>query len=170
MFSLDIISSDIFLEMPTSSRELYFQLGMYADDDGFVNPKKIMRMIGANTDDLKILLAKRFLLEFPNGVVVVKHWLINNTIRKDRYNETNYLEEKKSIFVKDNGAYTDMATNGKPIGNHLATQYRIEEDRIEKKPAKADYGRRNYDKLDFKESARIPNAEETKANLKKLMQ
>ena len=164
MFSLDIIASDIFLEMPTSSRELYFQLGMYADDDGFVNPKKIMRMVGANGDDLKILIAKRFLLELPNGVVVVKHWLINNTIRKDRYNPTQYLEERKGLFIKDNGAYTDTATNGKPFGNQLATQYRIEEDRIGKKriTAKADW------KQDYRENPKLSNADETKKLIERL--
>ncbi len=164
MFSLDIIASDVFLEMPTSSRELYFQLGMYADDDGFVNPKRIVRMVGANEDDLKILLAKRFLLPFPNGVVVVKHWLINNTIRKDRYKETKYTEEKKLIFVKENLAYTDVATNGKPIPNHLATQYSIEEDSKEKKNyAKA------FKKPDYTESPKS-TAQETKDLLKKLSQ
>lgn len=165
MFSLDIIASDIFLEMPTSSRELYFQLGMHADDDGFVNPKRIMRMVGANDDDLKILLGKRFLLKFPNGVVVVKHWLINNTIRKDRYSPTQYLEERNRLYIKDNNSYTDVATNGKPLGNHLATQYRIEEKRIEKKSAKADWGQ----KVDYKESPK-KTVEETKAELKRLMQ
>lgn len=91
MFSPDIVDSDAFLDMPTSSQLLYFHLGMRADDDGFVNPKKIMRMVGANGDDLKVLLTKRFLLPFESGVVVIKHWLIHNLIRKDRYKETMYV-------------------------------------------------------------------------------
>jgi hypothetical protein len=111
MFSLDIVASDAFLEMPISSQSLYFHLGMYADDDGFVNPKKIVRMISASDDDLKILLAKRFLLPFPNGVVVVKHWKINNYIQNDRYHETKYLEEKKSLTIKENGSYTESIQN-----------------------------------------------------------
>ena len=107
LFSPDIVASDAFLEMPISSQALYFHLGMHADDDGFVNPKKIMRMIGSPDDDLKILLGKRFLLSFNSGVVVIKHWLIHNTIRKDRYNSTRYVEEKSSLRIKANMAYTD---------------------------------------------------------------
>lgn len=108
MFSADIVASDAFLEMPTSTRELYFQLGMYADDDGFVNPKKIMRMVGASDDDLKVLLGKRFLLLFQSGVVVIKHWLIHNLIRADLYKETLYKTEKASLGLNDNGGYTEL--------------------------------------------------------------
>lgn len=132
MFSPDIVSSDAFLEMPTSSRELYFQLGMNADDDGFVNPKKIMRMIGAGEDDLKVLLAKRFLLPFESGVVVIKHWRIHNQIRKDRYKATRYLDERGLISLKDNGSYTELATNGQPLGNQQATQVRLGKVRLGK--------------------------------------
>lgn len=129
MFSLKIVSSDAFLDMPTSSRELYFQLGMYADDDGFVNPKKIIRMIGASDDDIKVLIGKRFLLPFENGVVVVKHWLINNLIRKDFYQETIYLEQKNTLEIKDNKAYTELS---KQNVNNLDTQYRLGKDSIGK--------------------------------------
>jgi len=108
MFSTQIVGSDAFLEMPTSSRELYFQLGMAADDDGFVNPQRIIRMIGAQGDDLKVLVGKRFLLPFKSGVVVVKHWLIHNLIRADLYKETLYTEEKKTLGLNDNGAYTEL--------------------------------------------------------------
>lgn len=132
MFSHDIIASDAFLDMPMSSRELYFHLGMYADDDGFVNPKKIIRMLGASSDDLKLLVAKRFVLEFESGVVVIKHWLIHNLIRNDRYKETVYLEEKKMLIVKENKAYSELATNGLPNGNQMATQVRLGKDSIVK--------------------------------------
>lgn len=132
MFSPDIVASDAFLDMPISSQALYFHLGMYADDDGFVNPKKIMRMLGAPDDDLKVLLTKRFVLPFESGVVVIKHWLIHNLIRKDRYKETRYLEEKKLIKVKENGAYTELATTGQPNGNHLAPQVRLGKVRVGK--------------------------------------
>jgi hypothetical protein len=129
MFSEDIVGSDAFLEIPTSSRELYFQLGMYADDDGFVNPKKIIRITGASDDDIKVLLAKRFLLHFENGVVVIKHWLIHNMIRKDRYKETQYTEQKKQLKIKENRAYTELR---QPSGNQMATQYRLGKDRLGK--------------------------------------
>ena len=116
MFSPDIVGSDAFMEMSTSAQCLYFHLGMRADDDGFVNPQTTMRMVGANTDDLKLLLAKRFLIQFENGVIVLKHWRINNFIRKDRYKPTNYLEEKSLLNVKENGSYTTDRTQGVHIG------------------------------------------------------
>lgn len=125
MFSPDIVSSDAFLDMPASSQALYFHLGMSADDDGFVNPKRIIRGMGASDDDLKVLLAKRFLLQFEGGVVVIKHWLIHNLIRSDRYKPTQYLEHKKTLYTKENKAYTDMATNGLQIGNQMAPQVRL---------------------------------------------
>lgn len=144
MFSLKIVSSDAFLDMPSSSRELYFQLGMYADDDGFVNPKKVIRMIGASDDDLKILIGKRFVLQFQNGVVVIKHWLINNLVRKDFYQETVYVEEKKLINTKENKAYTEC----QQIVNNLAPQVRLGKVRLENTSvAKATVRKSNYNKL-----------------------
>lgn len=127
MFSPDIVESDAFLDMPPSSQALYFHLGMYADDDGFVNPQKIMRMMNATTDDLKIIITKRFVLPFENGVVVIKHWRVNNLIRKDFYRPTQYQEQFKQLTVKENGAYTDSV-------NKLLTtrQRRLGKDRIGK--------------------------------------
>lgn len=107
MFSPAIVESDAFLDMPSSSQALYFHLGMYADDDGFVNPRKIMRLSNASDDDLKVLVAKRFVLPFHNGVVVIKHWRINNLVRKDWYRPTQYIEELKSLTTKENGSYTE---------------------------------------------------------------
>ncbi len=130
MFSPQIVDSDAFLEMPVSAQSLYFHLGMRADDDGFVgNPRKILRMIGGNEDDLKVLIAKRFLLIFESGVVVIKHWRIHNLIRHDRYHQTTYIEEKKGLEIKENGAYTEV---GQPSGNHLATQVRLGKVRLGK--------------------------------------
>jgi hypothetical protein len=127
LFSPAIVESDAFLDMPVSSQALYFHLCMNADDDGFVNPKKIMRLIGAAADDLNVLLTKRFALRFENGVVVIKHWLIHNTIRQDRYHETIYTEEKNSLEVKENGAYTELATKWQPNGNLLAPEVKTRE-------------------------------------------
>ena len=119
MFTKAIIDSDAFLEMPLSAQALYFHLNMRADDDGFVNnPKKISRMIGASEDDLKLLLVKRFVLGFESGMIVIKHWRLHNTLRKDRYHPTQYQEELKALKIKDNGAYTDgLATTWQPLGN-----------------------------------------------------
>ena len=106
MFAKAIMDSDSFLDMPLSTQALYVHLCMRADDDGFVNgPRKIQRMVGCGDDDLKLLVAKKFIIPF-DGVVVIKHWKINNYIRSDRYTETKYREEKSQLFLKPNGAYT----------------------------------------------------------------
>ena len=98
MFSLDVVDSDRFMEMGVSARELYFQLGMRGDDDGFVgNPKRIMRSVGASEDDLKILQAKEFIHEFESGVIVILDWRLNNNLRNDRYKPTIYTEERKQL-------------------------------------------------------------------------
>lgn len=108
MFAKTIIDSDAFLDMPLSSQALYFHLSMRADDDGFINnPKKIQRMVGASDDDLKLLVAKRFIIPFESGIVVIKHWKIHNYIQKDRYKPTIYQEEKKLLTEKDNNVYTE---------------------------------------------------------------
>ena len=111
MFSPQIVESEEFLTMPVSSQALYFHLGMMADDDGFIQPKIVMRSVGSNDDDLKVLLSKRFLLAFEGGVVVIKHWLIHNLIQKDRYRPTRFQEEKSKLFVKENKAYTENSSS-----------------------------------------------------------
>lgn len=107
MFAKTIIDSDAFIDMPVTARLLYYDLGMRADDDGFVNsPKKIMRMVGASQDDLAILISKKFIIPFDSGVVVIKHWRIHNYIQKDRYKPTKYTEEMAQLTVKESGGYT----------------------------------------------------------------
>ena len=106
MFAKTIIDSDAFLDMPMSSQNLYFHLSMRADDDGFINnPKKLQRMLGATDDDLKILVAKSFVIMFESGIIVIKHWRISNYLRSDRYKPTVYNDEKAQLEVKENGAY-----------------------------------------------------------------
>lgn len=113
MFSMDIIDTDAFLDMSTSAQALYYHLGMRADDDGFIgNPKKIMRMCGSAEDDLKVLITKRFILPFDNGVCVIKHWKINNYIQKDRYKPTLYGELLDQLDTKENGSYTECIQVG----------------------------------------------------------
>lgn len=131
MFAKTIIDSDAFLDMPLSTHALYFHLSMRADDDGFINnPKKVQRMIGASDDDLKLLVAKRFIIPFESGIVVIKHWKIHNYIRSDRYKPTNYTEEKAMLETKKSGAYTERLTSGIPNDNQMDTQYRLGEDSI----------------------------------------
>ena len=111
MFAKQIIDSDAFLDMSLSTQALYFHLCMRADDDGFVNnPKRIMRLLGSGDDELKLLIAKKFLIPFESGVVVIKHWKIHNYIQTDRYKPTAYQDELKQLGLKDNKAYTLMDT------------------------------------------------------------
>lgn len=141
MFAKTIIASDAFLDMPLSARCLYFALGMYADDEGFVNsPKSIARLIGASTDDMNILLVRRFLIAFPSGVCLIKHWRINNYLRSDRFQPTKYTEERNQIMIEENGAYvliSERYTNGIPndgipsIGEIREEKVSIGKDRIE---------------------------------------
>lgn len=108
MFTKSIIDSDAFLEMPLSAQALYFHLNMRADDDGFVNnPKRITDYVNASADDLKILLAKRFIIRFDSGVIVIKHWRMHNTLKSDRYHPTDYQDELALLYVKPNKAYTE---------------------------------------------------------------
>lgn len=135
MFSKSIVLSDAFLDMPLSARCLYFTLGMLADDDGFVgNPKSIMRQCGASQDDMLVLLQKRYLLGFDSGVIVIKHWRMNNYLRNDRYHTTTYLEEKDELTIDERGAYTEKVKNddfGIPCGNQVVDK-RYTEDSIGK--------------------------------------
>ena len=128
MFAKTIVLSDAFLDMPLSARCLYFTLGMLADDDGFVNsPKSIMRQAGASQDDLNLLMVKRFILKFDSGVIVIKHWRIHNYIQKDRYKESKYMEEKATLMIDQNGAYTECIQDV----STLDTQVRLGKDRLE---------------------------------------
>lgn len=116
MFAKTIVLSDAFLDMPLSARCLYFTLGMLADDDGFVNaPRSVMRQCGASDDDMKLLIAKKFVLIFDSGVIVIKHWRINNYLRNDRYTETKYVEEKATLSLDDKGIY-HVGECGIPVG------------------------------------------------------
>ena len=137
MFTRKIIDSDEFLDMPLSAQALYFHLNMRADDDGFINnPLRVLRVINGNHDDLKLLIAKRFVIRFEDGVIVIKHWRMHNTLRKDRYTPTSYQEHMHYLALKENNAYTErtnlpefapvealpefgnrMATNWQPTGN-----------------------------------------------------
>ena len=108
MFAKSIVLSDAFLDMPLSARCLYFTLGMLADDDGFVgSPKAIMRQCGASQDDMTVLLQKRYVLGFDSGVIVIKHWRMNNYLQNDRKKDTTYLEELSMLEIDKKGAYTE---------------------------------------------------------------
>jgi len=131
MFAKTIIDSDAFLDMPSSTQSLYFHLGMRADDEGFINNvRKIQRVVGASDDDLKLLIAKRFVIPFETGIIVIKHWKLHNYIRKDRMKETVYTAEKALLSEKENGSYSLR----QPTVNQLSTncQHRLGKDRLGK--------------------------------------
>lgn len=123
MFSLKVIDTDEFLDMPPTTQNLYFHLGLRADDDGFIpNPKKITKMINSSDDDMKILIAKQFIIPFESGVCVIRHWRIHNLIRKDRYTETEYKEEKRTLKNQDNKYLSNETKQDViPNGNQMAT-------------------------------------------------
>lgn len=136
MFTNTITDSDLFLDMSLSAQALYFHLGLHADDDGFVSsPKRIARSIGCNEDDLKLLIAKGFVICFENGVVVITHWLLHNSIRKDRKKDTLFKTEK-ALLSLDNGTYSkldnQLTTACQPSVNQVSAQDKIRKDKIRK--------------------------------------
>lgn len=143
MFSLDVVDSDKFTDMPSGSQALYFHLGMRADDDGFVSsPKKIMRSLNFCDDEMKILIAKGFIHVFESGICVVLHWKMNNSIKNDRYKKTIHCDEISQLSTDNNGAYVvdnqHCIQNGSKLdpkkiqtGSKMDPQYRLEENSIE---------------------------------------
>jgi len=142
MFSKQIIDSDMFLDMPVSAQALYFHLAMRADDEGFLNnPSKIMKIVGANKNDMDILIIKKFIIDFPSGIIVIKHWYIHNYIQNDRFRPTVYDGEKLLLDRKENKVYTlrkdqiedaDLFTQNSDVYS-LDTQVSIGKDSIDKK-------------------------------------
>ena len=136
MFSSNVIDSDAFLDMSPTARLLYYDMGMRADDDGFIDsPKKIMRIIGASDSDLKELIDNGFVLRFESGVIVIRHWYVNNRVRRDTYHETIYTEEKSRLFMEKNNVYqlrNDSVTDTLQTRDEIGSQIRGGEDRIDK--------------------------------------
>lgn len=139
MFNLEVIDTDLFLEMPPSSQSLYFHLGMRADDDGFVSsPKRIISMVNSSADDLKILEAKGLVIGFETGIIVITDWNINNSLRKDRAKKTRYIQEKNMLSLNENGSYilrqpsdNQMTTIAQPSDNQMTAQISIDKVSIE---------------------------------------
>ena len=128
MFSLLVVDTDEFLDMPSSTQSLYYHLGMRADDDGFVSsPRKIVKLVNCSDDDLKLLIAKGFIIPFDSGIIAIKHWKLNNDLKKDRYTPTIYLNEKSTLRVNKNKVYSivgnNLETKWIQNGNKLDTQY-----------------------------------------------
>jgi hypothetical protein len=123
MFVPEVVCDDKFIDMPSSTQALYFQLGMHADDDGFVGPKKVMRIMGTSEDDLKILIAKKFIIPFESCVLVIKHWKVNNLIRKDWYRPTTHAEERALTCSDKSGRYQFVnetaPSSSTPVGSKV---------------------------------------------------
>lgn len=134
---MQVVDTDKFLDMPTSTQALYFHLGMHGDDDGFVSsPKKIARAAGCGDDDLRLLAAKDFIIPFDSGVVVITDWKINNTLKNDRYRGTIWEAEKAKIYEERSGRFA-LGTNLEPqhnITEHNKTEPSKTEDRAAGKP------------------------------------
>lgn len=120
MFSLDVVDTDKFLDMPSSTQALYFHLGMRADDGFISSPKRITKTVNCSEDDLKLLIAKRYLIPFESGVVVISDWKINNWIRSDRKQSTRYKYEKSLLDI-NNYAYV-LTTKKQPSVNQVSTE------------------------------------------------
>ena len=134
MFSLNVVDTDAFLEMPITSRLLYYELGMRADDDGFVdNWKKILMFTGLKEDDLKVLIAKSFIIPFESGVIVIKHWRMNNYLQNDRIKPTIYTEELSKLTTDKNNVYTLDTTC-----IHSIDKNRLDKNSIEYKKSSVD--------------------------------
>jgi len=164
MFAKTIVLSDAFLDLPMSARCLYFTLGMFADDDGFVNaPRAIMRQCGASDDDMKVLIAKKFVLIFDSGVIVIKHWRINNYLRSDRYVETKYKDEKAALSLDENSAYTlgipvGIPNNGIPsIGKDSIGEVSLDKDSV---------GKETNNPIFLSEGEKAERIEQLKASLR----
>lgn len=106
MFSLDIVDTDQFLELPCTAQSLYFHLGMRADDDGFISsPNKITKIASATDTDFKMLIDNKYIIRFEKGICVVAHWNQNNQIRKDRHTDTIYTQQKSCLQIDSNNTY-----------------------------------------------------------------
>lgn len=136
MFTKKITDDDNFISLPSSTQALYFHLNQGADDDGFNNQVQMaMFKAHATVDDLKVLMAKNYIIRFDNGVIVIKHWRMHNTLRKDRYQPTNFQEELKMLNVKTNGAYTlgcQMVADWLPDGCHSIDKISVDKDSLDK--------------------------------------
>ena len=143
MFSESVVENDFFLDLPLTTQALYFHIGMRADDDGIcASAKTVMRIVGANQNDMDLLIAKKFIIPMDDGVIVVKHWRVNNYLQRDgkHYQGSEYDEIKAKLYVKKNRIYTIHPEKGIPlipmdkkcIQNFSTDKIRVEESRLDK--------------------------------------
>lgn len=120
MFTKKVTDDDNFMALSSSAQALYLHLSMSADDDGFCNQVSIsMIKAHASVQDLQALLEKRYIYQFDNGVIVIKHWRMANALRKDRYTPTAFQDELAKLDIKDNGAYTWLPDGCQMVAKRL---------------------------------------------------
>ena len=152
MFTKKVTDSDAFIELSSAAQALYFHLNQGADDDGFNNQiQNAMFKAHASIDDLKVLLMKNFIIKFESGVIVIKHWRMHNTLRKDRYTPTNFQEELSNLGIKENGSYT-LSDDGCQVVAKRLPQVSIGKNSIEKDNEIASEKKKYADFVIMKES------------------
>ena len=155
MFDLDIINQDSFFDLPMDSKALYFLLGMEADDEGFVSPKKVLRLYGGTEDSLKVLIAKKYIIPFNSGVIVITDWKRNNYLQKDRIKPTIYQEEKAQLDYDEETQKYVCLTNVKQSFNKCLTNVNIEENSIEENSI--EYKKKNIEKEKYFKNEEVNN-------------
>lgn len=122
MFTKKVTDDDNFMALSSSAQALYLHLSMSSDDDGFCNQVTVsMFKAHASVQDLQALLEKRYIYQFENGVIVIKHWRMANALRKDRYTPTAFQKELAQLKIKDNGSYT-MSEERLPDGCQVVAE------------------------------------------------
>lgn len=148
MFAKSVVESDAFLDMPASAQALYFHLGMEADDEGFLNnPKRVQRSVGAAADDLRLLVSKGFIIPFDSGVVVIRHWKVNNYIQSDRRKPTQCVTERALVEIGDGNVYSAATCTDTACiqdASNVYTQVRIGKDRLGKSSKEKGEPRHKY--------------------------
>ena len=140
MLTKKVTDDDNFIALSSSAQALYLHLSMCADDDGFCNQISVsMFRAHASVQDLAALLEKRYIYQFENGVIVIKHWRMANALRKDRYTPTAFQDELSQLRLKENGAYTwndgtfnERLPNGCQVDAVCLPQDRLDKDRLDK--------------------------------------
>ena len=157
MFTKKVTDDDNFMQLSSSAQALYLHLSMSADDDGFCNQVSVcMFKAHASVQDLSALLEKRYIYQFENGVIVIKHWRMANALRKDRYTPTAFQEELAQLKLKDNGSYTRRLPDGCQTVDACLPQDRLEENSL-------DEGREVVNEKPRKQKFAPPTLEEVQA-------
>lgn len=133
MFDKQLVETDKFCDMPLSAKALYFLLGMEADDEGFVSPRRVMRIHGGSEDDLKVLAAKEYVIVFESGVIVITDWNKNNYLQKNRIKATEHVNEKAQICVIDERYVKHDDINGLTNVKQMFNQHSIAERSVAEK-------------------------------------